>query len=131
MNRSFEGFDESEIPIEDSIKSIRLSISHQHDNVLISSKDRVKQEAFVEFGIHTAPDYHIEDIEWNNFKDLISSYQPYCWAGHQRLITAAENYWTINKPKRQSNSRRQVWMNSTKVSSTKILELLFPKKALN
>ena len=65
MNRSFEDFDESEIPTEDSgsIKSVRLGISHQHDNVLISSKGRVKQEDFVEFGIYTVPDNHIEDIE--------------------------------------------------------------------
>ena len=63
MNRSFEDFDESEVSTKDSIKSVRLSISHQHENVLISSKGRVKQEDFVEFGIHTAPDNHIEDIE--------------------------------------------------------------------
>ena len=65
MNQLFEDFDESEIPTEDSgsIKYVRLGISNQHDNVLISSKGKVKQEDFFEFGIHTVPDNHIEAIE--------------------------------------------------------------------
>ena len=63
MNQLFEDFDESEVPTEDSIKSVRLGISHQQDNVLISNKGKVKQEDFFEFGIHTVPDNHIEDIE--------------------------------------------------------------------
>ena len=65
MNQLFEDFEEIEVPTEDSdkVKSVKLSISHQHNNVLINSKGKVRQEDFFEFGIQTAPDNHIEDIE--------------------------------------------------------------------
>ena len=70
MNRSFEDFDESEIPIEDSdsIKSVRLGISHQHNNILINNKGRIKEEDLLKFGIETVSDNSDKSIESGNFK---------------------------------------------------------------
>ena len=56
------------------------------------------------------------------------SYQPERWINHQRLITVKENAKICTKLKRFTIQNGAQLMNSSKISSSKILELLFPKK---
>ena len=131
MKQSFEELNEEyEIPTEDSDSNSKLipsDITHDQKNVLMINKGAVKEEDFIDFGIQTVPFQKDECIEKNDYKVLIMSYQPERRRDHQRLISVKEDIKMLNKPKRLACPYKLQSLNSTKISSSKILELLFPK----
>ena len=134
MKKQYDISDEEfEVPTEDSdenAKVIPWHINHDSKNSLMINKGKVKEEDLTYFGIETLPIQNDNEIELVDYKELIMSHQPNILKDYKRLSLAKGNNWFQNKPKRITGASRLSWMNSTKISSKKLLELLQSKSKL-
>ena len=124
---SDEEFDVPSDESDNSAKCIPWDSTRELKNVLIINKGYVKKEDLTEFGLETLSIQNDNEIEIVYCKGRVISEQSKLISNWKLKILNKERSWMICKPKHLMNKNESLWINSTKISSKKILETLFSK----